>query len=173
MMRIVIAIFLLSVTCNATFAQSKEQSKSISLSISTNGEKYVEGQPVQIQLVFKNVGKKSIRFVLADNHLDPPGFIHARLWDKQGTLLTQNNTLRDGWWTVHVMNSDNYVEKKEDRISLKPGEEYTRLIDLSRLLIGCPSLPKELSAGKYQVQFSLGYIVSNKIEINIEKQSEK
>ncbi len=170
MKHLIVSILLLALTPAASFAQSKSRADAmVSLTISLHLPNRLEDEPIPIKLVFKNTGKKPASFVLPDNEEDPPGFIWARVRNAQGTLLTRNDTLEDGWWTTWVSWSGTYKENKKDRISLKPGEEYSRLVDLTRLLAGCrcPALPKGMRAGTYRIQFSHGDIISNEIELTI------
>jgi hypothetical protein len=171
MKTIAIVIVLLTLTWVASPAQQKTKmtwpDKPLSLTVSPQLTKYAEGEPVTVRLTFKNTGKKRTTFILPNKGSDPPGFITARAWDEQGMLLTQNDTLEDGWWTVLTQVSSVYREKKSDRISLKPGEAYAFTIDLGRLLRGCRCILDGLRAGTYRVQFSYGAVFSNEVEIRV------
>ena len=166
MKKIIIAASLLMLSCVLASAQLQFET-SLSLRISSD-QKYVEGEALPISLTFKNVSNRDVTFTLAENDKDPPGFIWARVWDSKGRLLTQNDTLEDGWWTVWVTSSNTYQEKEPDRVRLKSGEEYTRTINLKSLLAGCPNLPSGLKAGTYRIQLALGKDISNKIVIRIQ-----
>jgi hypothetical protein len=173
MKSMIVAALLLTMPWAVSPAQHKLQLKGpLSLTISPQLTKYVEGGPLPVRLTFKNIGKKRTSFILPDKDEDPPGFIQARVWDAQGKLLTENDTLQAGWWTVQVLSSSFYKEKKSDRISLKPSEEFTRAVDLKRLLWGCRGLPEGLRVGQYRVQFSLGDVASNEVEIIVAKSNE-
>jgi hypothetical protein len=168
MKHLIASILLLALTAVASPAQSKTKVReTLSLTISLGLPNRLEGEAIPVKVVFKNTGRKPSSFVLPSNERDPPGFIWARLKNAQGALLTENDTLKDGWWTSWVLRSGTYKENRKDRISLKPGEEYTRSVDLSILLAGCPCLPKGLKAGTYRVQLALGEIVSNEIELTV------
>jgi hypothetical protein len=94
------------------------------------------------------------------------------VWDSDGNLLTRNDTLKDGWWTFWVLWSSTYKEKPSDRISLLPGEKYSRTVSLRALLAGCPGLPSGLKAGTYRLQLEVGADVSDEIEITINPKSQ-
>jgi YD repeat-containing protein len=170
MKKTIIAISLLLLTSLVASAQrAPDSEKSLSLRISPDTTRqYVVGEALPITLTFKNVSKKHFTFTLAEKDKNPPGFIWARVWDAKGRLLTQNDTLEDGWWTWWVMWSSTYKEKTSDLISLEPDEEYTRTINLNGLLLGCPGLPSGLKAGTYRVQLAFGKAnISNEIVIRI------
>jgi len=171
MKKIIIAACLLTLSCVAASAQPQLEI-SLSLRIAPVSETYVEGEAIPIRLTFRNVSKKQITFTLAENDKDPPGFIWARIWDMNGKLLTQNDTLKDGWWTSWVLSSSTYQEKKSDRISLLRDEKYTRTVDLRGLLAGCDGLRSGLKAGTYRVQLALDPSVSNEAEITIKPKSQ-
>jgi hypothetical protein len=142
--------------------------ETVSLAAAPAPQKYVEGAPLPVKLTFKNIGRKRMSFELVDKNEDPPGYIQVRVWGAGGELLTKNTTLEDGWWTVKVMSSDILFDvKKEDLVTLKPGEEYVLTIDLVRLLAGCDGLPEGLKAGAYRAQFSYGKVLSDEIEFSI------
>ena len=164
---IVAAALLLTITCTATPAQQIPE-EALSLTISPQPTKYFEGEPIPVKLTFKNTDKKPTSFILPSKDSDPPGFIQARVWDEKGALLTLNDTVENGWWTVLVLSSSVYIEKESDRVSLEPDEDFTRVIDLRRILAGCRCLPDGLKAGAYRVQFSYGKVVSNEIKITVE-----
>ena len=166
MKKLMMAALLLPLSCLVTSAQLQREA-SLSLRIAPETSNYVEGEPLPIRLTFRNVSKQPITFTLAENDKDPPGFIWGRVWDSKGKLLTQNDTLEDGWWTFWVTWSNTYTEKASDRISLLPEEKYTRTVNLRGLLAACPGLPHGLKAGTYRVQLALGRDVSNEIEITI------
>ena len=171
-MKYTIVMAVLLMTCIVGSAQSSIETKdTLSLTIAPRLTNYVEAESLPVTLSFKNIGKKGTRFLLPGKDEDPPGYISARVWDAQGKLLTANDTLQDGWWTVQVMSSEFYKEKKSDRISLKPGEEFTRTVDLKRLLWGCRGLPEGLRAGQYRVQFSFGKVLSNEFEVIVVRRS--
>ena len=169
MKNMIAAGLLLTLPWAVSPAQKQRQPKEpLSLAISLQLTKYIEGAPLPVSLTFKNTSKKRTTFTLPDKDEDPPGFIQARVRDAQGRLLTLNDTLEDGWWTTWVQWSGIYKEKKADRVSLKPGEEYTRTIDLKRILGGCRCLPDGLRVGAYRIQFSYGTVISNEVEITVE-----
>lgn len=143
--------------------------ETLSLAASPASKKYAEGAPLPVTLTFKNTGKKRMTFELPHNKShDTPGYIQARVWGEGGVVLTENRTLEDGWRTVLVMSSDTMGEiEKEDLVTLKPGEEYARTLDLGLLLAGCDRLPDGLKAGAYRVQFSYGKVLSNEFEFGI------
>ena len=161
----VLTILLLMSGAVALAQHDPPPGETLSLTISPQLTSYTEGGPLPVELTFKNTGKKRTSFILPDKDDDPPGYIWARVWDAQGKLLTENDTLPDGWWTVQVLSSSLYKKKKSDRISLKPGEVYARTVDLKRLLWGYWELREGLRAGRYRVQFSLGDVVSSEVEI--------
>ena len=168
MRRLIVSILLLALTPAAHPAQLKRwASGTLSLTISLSSAKIPEGEPIPVTVVFKNTGKARANFVLPYNDRDPPGFILARLRDTKGALLTENTSHREGWWTSWVMRSDLYKENKKDRILLNPGQEYTRPVNLKALLAGCKCLPDGIPAGRYRVQFALGNIISNEVELTI------
>lgn len=169
-MKIIVAALLLTLSCGSSPAQKKPNPNGpLSLAISPLFTNYAEGAPLPVNLRFKNTSKKRTTFTLAHKEEDPPGFIHARVRDMQGKLLTVNDTLEDGWWTNWVLWSGIYKENEADRVSLTPGESYTRTIDLSRMLRGCRCLPDGLKMGRYRIQFSYGDVVSNEVEITVGK----
>lgn len=141
----------------------------LSLTASAALKRYAAGAPLSVTLTFKNTGQKRMTFELPhkESH-DTPGYVQARVRGEGGAVLTENRTLEDGWWTVWVMSSDTMGEiKKEDLVTLKPGEEYARTLDLRLLLAGCDRLPDGLKAGTYRVQFSYGKVLSNEVEFGI------
>ncbi|HEX8337262.1 MAG TPA: hypothetical protein VF621_11075 [Pyrinomonadaceae bacterium] len=143
--------------------------ETLSLAASPASERYAEGAPLPVTLTFRNTGPKRMTFELPhkESH-GTPGYIQARVWGEGGALLTENGTLKDGWWTVWVMSSSMMGEiKKEDLVTLKPGEEYALALDLRRLLAGCDRLPDGLKAGRYRVQFSYGKVLSNEFELGV------
>jgi hypothetical protein len=166
MKKIIIAASLLTLSYVMASAQPQRE-LSLALRIEPETSDYVEGQDLPIRLTFRNVSKTQITFTLAENDKDPPGFIWARVWDSKGNLLTQNDTLKDGWWTFWVTWSSTYTEKPSDRINLLRGEKYSRTVNLRGLLAGCPGLPRGLKAGTYRVQLALDPDVSNEIMITI------
>jgi hypothetical protein len=172
MKRLIVSILLLALTPCASSAQLKKYATGkLSLTIATDQPNRLEGEPIPVKIVFKNIGKKRASFVLPYNDRDPPGYIWGRLRDTKGALLTENNTHPGGWYSSWVQWSGFYDENPKDRLWLKPGEEYSRMVNLSALLAGCHCLPNGVRAGTYRVQIALGNIVSNEVEIKVEKPS--
>jgi len=168
---LLVALLLIAPGLAAADARQKSRPKeTLSLTAVTRPIRYAEGTALPVDVVFVNAGKRRTSFVLPYNDQDPPGYIQARLWDARGRLVTENTTLRDGWWTSWVLWSGNrYKEGPRDRISLKPGETYARTVDLARLFAGCDGLPGGLRAGDYRLQFSYGAAVSNVVGISVGK----
>jgi hypothetical protein len=169
--KIIVAAFLLTFSYVMASAQVQGEA-SLSLKIAPETSNYVEGEGLPIRFTVTNVSKQPIAFTLADNDKDPPGFIAVRVWDSDGNLLTRNDTLKDGWWTFWVLWSSTYKEKPSDRISLLPGEKYSRTVSLRALLAGCPGLPSGLKGGTYRLQLEVGADVSDEIEITINPKSQ-
>ena len=174
MKRTIVAALLLLLAVPALAAPQRRRPKeTLSLTAAAGTTRYVEGGEIPVSLTFRNTGKKLTTFVLPGIERDPPGYITARVRDAEGNLLTLNDTLEDGWWTVGVYRSSYALNGKwaaADYVSLRPGEEYRRTIDLARLLRGCRCrIPDGLKAGSYKVQLSYGKVVSNEIEINVAK----
>src|ERR1044072_6060841 len=102
---------------------------------------YLANEPVLIRCVWKNTGKKSATFLL-DDHDDYhgtqsyPAWVQARVRDKSGSLLTKREGAEDGFWSSNYLSSDSLEESPGDSITLKPGEDVTRIIPLDKMLLG-------------------------------------
>jgi len=173
---LLVALLLIATWPAAADTRQKSKPKeTLSLTAVIRPIRYAEGTALPVDVVFKNTGRRRMSFLLLDNDEDPPGYIQARMWDAQGRLVTENATLKDGWWTCLVMSSESfssrhpYKEGPRDRIRLKPGETYARTVDLARLLAGCDGIRDGVPAGDYRLQFSYGEVVSNVVGISVGK----
>ena len=172
MKTLIVAALLVAPLWPAAAAPQKRPAKeTLSLGAAALSAKYAEGAPLPVTLTFRNTGRKRTTLVFLKSDYEPPVHVQARVWDREGRLLTLNDTLEDGWWTVWTGSSGSLrdAEKgKADRVPLKPGEEYARTVDLAQVLAGCRcQIPDGLKAGVYRVQFSYGSVFSNEVEISI------
>ena len=190
---ILISCVLLAVT-SSVMAQRRvsPSSQELKLTIHLHGwaigpgsEGYLAGKPISIRSVWKNTGKAPISFLLKDH--DPyvgtlkfPLFVWARVTDSSGRLLTKSDNpqgvMIDGWWGSALTACDFFIVGSEmpgDIITLKSGQELTRIIPLAEVLRGLKNLPNGLEPGTYTVelfhsdQLNEIDIISNKLEIKV------
>ena len=132
---------------------------------------YVSCGALPIICTFKNPTESSASFLMPgfqdDYYSAAPGFLRSKVWDESGRLLTVNSIDKDGWWSVRALDSQEYMESEDDRITLGSGESYSLEVDLSEILKGCDALKGPLESGSYRVQLDSAVGESNKLVIEI------
>jgi hypothetical protein len=135
--------------------------------VSASSISYRAGGSIKVRCVWRNAGKNPTALDLVDrddyHKTNWPPMMSARITDAQGHVLTNNEYYAEGWWTSYL--SGGFI--RENLITLKPGEELTRVVPLDKILLRAPKLPGGLKAGTYFIELSLGELVSNKVEIKV------
>lgn len=129
---------------------------------------YVVGEPIFIKCVFANQGTEPLTLLLKDHddyHIAWafPAWVAAKVEDSAGKILTSPNGEEDGFWSAHFLSSTMMQVAPDDLVSLKPGEEVTKIIPLEKVLAGSPA--QTLAAGRYVVQLSYGDVLSNELAV--------
>jgi hypothetical protein len=115
------------------------------------GFRYETGKPIPIRCTVTNSSARPLTFLLPDRQKGAPVFVLARVRNAAGTV-TAHDSDREGWWTVHILTSDTYSERPEDRVAVPAGGSTRFDIDLAEVLRGHPSLRRGLPAGRYVVE---------------------
>jgi hypothetical protein len=134
-----------------------------------NGE-YEEGGPVNVRCTFKNMGHRSLTFLLADHSpyhgTQPYPFgMRIRVSNLAGVVLSGTYEFGE-WWTHYYLSSDSYLEMPGDRVRLRPNEQVIRIVPVAEMLRGNRSLA-ELTAGEYIIEMEINGIVSNKMRVKV------
>jgi hypothetical protein len=139
---------------------------------------YLDARKIPIQVIVMNRSTTTLDLLLRDH--DDSGYhqavlsgLQARLLDASGEVLTRHSTAKGGpdqeWWTSAYLDStacvgDKDCEQPGDRVSIPPGQQVRRVIDLTSLLAGGPSLAGRLRTGAYRLTLRLGNLVSNEFQ---------
>jgi len=113
-----------------------------------------------------NVSATGAKLLLKDHDayhgtLEYPWSLQVRVTDKTGNVLTENPTLKDGWWSSAVLESQISKVMPGDVVVLKPGETVVRKVPLERGLMGLTPgaadhrLPPD---GEYSIEVRMGEI---------------
>ena len=134
------------------------------------GDEYEEGQPIRIRCTFKNTGRRTLTFRLADHDsyhgTQPYPFgLRVRVSNLAGVVISATPEFGE-WWTHYYRSSGVYPEMPGDRIRLQPGQQVIRIVPLDEILVGNRVLGR-LVAGEYLVEMEIEGIVSNKMKIKI------
>ena len=150
------------------FASTAPTPRSFDFSNAASQGAYASGKPIALRCKFKNVTSSTQAVLLPGRNSGAPSFIRARVWSQGGALLTKNDALPDGWWTVHVLDSSEYREAEGDRVGIEAGRELIVDVDLAAILRGCRSLgARSLRAGRYRVQLDSEIGPSNELTIEV------
>lgn len=136
------------------------------------GDNYEEGDPIRIRCIFRNNGRSSLSFRLADHDSyhgtrPYPFGMRVRVRNLAGVVLSASQEFGE-WWTQYYLSSGVYLEMPGDRITLKPGEQVVRIVPLDEMLLGNQALGKMI-AGEYIVEMEIEGIVSNKMKLKVVK----
>ena len=137
-----------------------------------------EGAVIPIILTIKNTSAKKLRPVVQDRDangqvLPYPAGLTVMVKDSSGRILTENDVSKDEWWSWYYTWPQVTLVRKDskNRVTLRPGKQIVRTVDLATMLGGAPSLADGLPGGVYTVQFSLNGVRSNEIQLEVEPAS--
>jgi hypothetical protein len=148
-------------------ASSAPTPRVFDFSIAASGT-YASGKPIALRCKFKNVTSSTQTVLLPGRNSGAPSMLRARVWSERGALVTKNDVLPDGWWTVHFLDSSVYREAAGDRVGVEAGRELIVDVDLAKILGGCRSLgARSLRAGRYRVQLDSEIGPSNELTIEV------
>jgi len=130
---------------------------------------HAEGDPILLAYKFINNSASAQTILIKESthgtRLDYPANLCVEVRQDGGRILAENPP--SNCWSSYWAWSDLFEPTKDDEVVIPAGGNLERTVDLLKVLSGCPSLPKGLRSGTYDVTVRLGDLTSNPLRVTV------